>query len=63
MPDEELLAPAGRGKLSQPDVLRGQVERMLENPKAAAFTENFVGQWLSLRQIDATTPDSSSIPN
>ena len=29
---------------------------MLKHPKAAAFTENFVGQWLGLREIDATEP-------
>ena len=46
MPDEELLTLAEQGKLSQPDTLRRQVERMLKDPKAAAFTENFAGQWL-----------------
>src|SRR4029077_11501123 len=56
MPDEELLTLAERGKLSQPETLRSQVERMLKHPKAAAFTENFVGQWLGLREIDATEP-------
>jgi hypothetical protein len=29
---------------------------MLKSPKAAAFTENFVGQWLRLRDIDFTEP-------
>jgi mono/diheme cytochrome c family protein len=56
MPDEELLTLAEKGKLSQPETLRGQVERMLKHPKATAFTENFVGQWLALREIDATEP-------
>jgi mono/diheme cytochrome c family protein len=56
MPDEELLALAEKGKLSQPEVLRAQVERMLKHPKAVAFTENFVGQWLGLREIDFTEP-------
>ncbi len=56
MPDEELLTLAEQKKLSQPETLRQQVERMLKHPKAAAFTENFVGQWLSLRDIDATEP-------
>lgn len=56
MPDEELLALAEAGKLGVPDVLRGQVERMLASPKAAAFTKNFVGQWLGLRDIDFTEP-------
>src|SRR5439155_19131244 len=31
MPDEELLELAQQGKLSQPDVLRQQVERLLAN--------------------------------
>jgi hypothetical protein len=56
MPDDELLALAERGTLSDPDTLRRQVERMLRHEKAAAFTENFVGQWLGLREIDATEP-------
>ena len=29
---------------------------MLKHPKATAFTEDFVGQWLGLREIDATEP-------
>lgn len=62
MPDEELLALAEQGKLNRPDALRKQVERMLHDPKAAAFTENFVGQWLGLRAIDATTPDPMLYP-
>src|SRR5207249_2590744 len=49
-------------KLSQPDVLRQQVERLLESPKAVAFTENFVGQWLGLREIDATEPSHILYP-
>ncbi|HVV98703.1 MAG TPA: DUF1592 domain-containing protein [Planctomycetaceae bacterium] len=56
MPDDELLATAERHELSRPEVLRAQVERMLAHPKAAAFTENFTGQWLALREIDATEP-------
>ena len=62
MPDEELLTLAEQGKLNQPDTLRAQVERMLKDPKAAAFTENFVGQWLGLRNIDATAPDPTLYP-
>ncbi len=62
MPDEELFGLAARRQLSQPAVLRAQVERMLKSPKAVAFTENFAGQWLGLRQIDATTPDKKLYP-
>lgn len=62
MPDEELLALAERGTLHEPDELRQQVERMLRDRKASAFTENFAGQWLSLRSIDATMPDPMLYP-
>jgi mono/diheme cytochrome c family protein len=63
MPDEELLTLAEQRKLSQPDVLRKQVERMLADPKTAAFTENFVGQWLGLRDIDFTEPSHILYPD
>lgn len=62
MPDDELLELAEQNKLHEPQRLRDQVERMLRDPKAAAFTENFAGQWLSLRAIDATTPDQMLYP-
>jgi len=62
MPDEPLFQLAAAGKLHEPDVLRGQVERMLGDPKAKAFTTNFTGQWLSLRAIDATLPDRTLYP-
>jgi hypothetical protein len=62
MPDEELLTLAEQGKLGRPETLRAQVERMLRDPKAAAFTENFVGQWLGLREIDATMPSHILYP-
>lgn len=62
LPDEELLKKAAEGKLSNPEVLRGQVERMLGNEKARAFVQNFTGQWLDLRNIDATTPDMKLYP-
>lgn len=62
MPDEELLVLAEQKKLSEPATLRQQVERMLRDPKSSAFTENFVGQWLNLRNIDATVPDPTLYP-
>jgi hypothetical protein len=56
MPDDELLSLAEERTLSQPDTLHRQVERMLKDRKAEAFIENFVGQWLGLRDIDFTEP-------
>lgn len=62
LPDEELMRLAGEKKLSSPEVLRGQVERLLKDPKSAAFVEDFTGQWLDLRSMDATTPDAKMYP-
>ncbi len=57
LPDDELRRLADSGELRQPAVLRAQVERMLEDPRARRFTANFAGQWLDLRNINATSPD------
>jgi hypothetical protein len=62
MPDGELLRLAERGDLARADILHAQTERMLRDPKAAAFTENFVGQWLALRDIDFTEPSTILYP-
>jgi hypothetical protein len=62
MPDQELLAAARAGALTKPATLRTQVERMLNDPKAHRFTENFTGQWLDLRKINDTTPDPKLYP-
>jgi hypothetical protein len=56
-PDDELRRLADSGELRRPDVLRAQVERMLGDPRARRFTANFAGQWLDLRNINATSPD------
>lgn len=61
-PDPELLALAESGQLQEPEALRQQVERMLNSPKASAFTENFVGQWLGLRNIEFTEPNTYVYP-
>src|SRR5262249_22863037 len=62
LPDEELQRIAGSGTLRQPAILRAQVERLLNHPNAAGFVKNFLGQWLDLRLIDATTPDPKIYP-
>jgi hypothetical protein len=62
MPDEELLSLAEKGQLREPATLRTQVDRMLQSPRAAAFTVNFTGQWLRLREIDFTEPSGLLYP-
>jgi hypothetical protein len=61
-PDDELIRLAVAKKLSEPNVLRTQVERMLHDPRSRAFSENFTGQWLDLREIDFTEPDKTLYP-
>ena len=51
IPDDELLAVAERGELSDPSVLESQVRRMLADPRSQALVKNFAGQWLFLRNI------------
>ena len=57
LPDEELIDLGTREELSAPDVLSGQVDRMLADPKASRFMDDFVGQWLQMRDIESHNPD------
>ena len=63
MPDDRLRELADAGQLANPEVLRDQVERMLMDRRSAMFVENFVGQWLQLREIDFTNPDANLYPD
>ncbi|HET9272626.1 MAG TPA: DUF1592 domain-containing protein [Vicinamibacterales bacterium] len=63
MPDDELIALAARGELGRPATLDRQVRRMLASPKSEAFVRNFAGQWLFLRNLDASAPVQSVFPD
>ncbi|QDU93405.1 DUF1592 domain-containing protein [Lignipirellula cremea] len=62
MPDERLTDLAAAGKLRQPDVLQGEVERLLRDPKSERFVKDFLGQWLNLQKIAANDPDRKLYP-
>ena len=62
LPDDELLDLVERGALRQPGVLKQQVERMMADTRADGFIENFVGQWLYLRNLDGIYPDPAAFP-
>ena len=55
MPDDELLKQAEQGKLRDPAVLAGQVNRMLADPRSKRFAQNFVEQWLGLDRLNSVT--------
>ncbi|HEY7297001.1 MAG TPA: DUF1592 domain-containing protein [Xanthobacteraceae bacterium] len=63
MPDDELLAVAERGELSNASVLAREVRRMLADPRSKALVTNFAGQWLFLRNIERIQPDPAAFPN
>jgi hypothetical protein len=62
MPDEELSDCARKGILRHPEVLAGQVKRMLQDPKSTALADNFGGQWLETRRIETVAPDPARFP-
>jgi hypothetical protein len=63
MPDEELIDVAAAGQLSDQAVFDAQVERMLQNPKASTLVDNFAAQWLFLRNLQSSYPDTRTFPN
>lgn len=62
LPDDELLDLAESNRLRNSGVLEQQVQRMLVDPRSAAFIDNFVGQWLYLRNLDGIYPDPAAFP-
>jgi mono/diheme cytochrome c family protein len=60
MPDDELIALAGRGALRQN--LEAQVRRMVKDPKSQSFLHGFAEQWLTLRKLDLASPDPKQFP-
>ena len=62
LPDAELLDAVEHGSLKQPAQLEEQVHRMMADARADAFIENFVGQWLYLRNLDGIYPDPARFP-
>ncbi len=64
IPDEELLDAAEKGQLKDPDVLKAQIDRMVADPRSQAFVDNFVGQWLQLRNLESRVkPDFLLFPD
>ncbi len=57
MPDATLRQLAENGQLQKPRVLRKQTARMLKDPKAQRFIQDFTAQWLGLKDIELMRPD------
>lgn len=62
MPDATLFARAADETLLEDEVLRAEIRRMLDDPRANSLVEDFAGQWLSIRALDDTFKDTGSYP-
>lgn len=61
-PDARLMEVADSGALLAPATLGSEMTRMLGDPKAMAFAENFVAHWLSLGSLAAAQPNPMLFP-
>ena len=61
-PDEELLDLAEAGRLSEEKVIRKQVERMLDDPRAVDRSRQFITEWLDLGRLDSLRPNPERFP-
>jgi hypothetical protein len=62
-PDQELMALAEEGTLSEPEVLDAQVRRLLAAPQAERLGTRFAAQWLRLSDIEKVHPDALKYPD
>ena len=62
IPDEELLDAAVRGRLRDPVVLERQTHRMLADRRAVRWMNDFLGQWLQVRNLQTMVPDPLRFP-
>ena len=61
-PDQTLLTLAREGKLRDPNILKQQTDRLLDDSRSARFVEDFLDQWLDLHAIGDTTPSNHLYP-
>jgi Protein of unknown function (DUF1592)/Protein of unknown function (DUF1588)/Protein of unknown function (DUF1585)/Protein of unknown function (DUF1587)/Protein of unknown function (DUF1595) len=58
-PDITLRKLAEKGKVNSPEILREQIDRMLDHPNSSRFVEAFTDYWLDLRKVDDTSPSTT----
>lgn len=56
-PDAALTALADSGRLTEPDVLAAEIDRLLADPRSDAFIDGFLQSWLTLRDFGSMPPD------
>jgi hypothetical protein len=63
MPDDRLFALAATGALASDEGVAAEIDRELADPKGAAFTESFAGQWLGIRDLLAHQVEPTAYPD
>jgi hypothetical protein len=63
MPDEALFQAASQGQLVQSAGVATQVQRMLADPKAAAFSEVLATQWMQTVALRYAEPNATIFPS
>lgn len=61
-PDQALLDLAGKSQLHDPQVLAAQTRRLILDPKAWQFIEQFTEQWLELDRLQRVTVNRKHYP-
>ena len=62
LPDNRLIKLGRSGALKKRSVLQAEAKRMLSDPRADRFIDDFTNQWLDLDAIYATAPDKKLYP-
>jgi hypothetical protein len=62
MPDEPLTKLALNGELLEPNVIAGEVDRMLSDPRSLMFVRQFTEQWLHLDYVERVAVDREYYP-
>lgn len=62
IPDDELLIEAESGRLCQKQVLKAQIDRMLNDRRLKRFCDSFPSQWLQLERLISSIPNRDQYP-
>ena len=61
-PDARLQELAAAGRLSEPEVLRQETDRLIDDERFDRFVEGFTDQWLDLSKLRRDIPDGRLYP-
>jgi hypothetical protein len=61
-PDQGLINLAAAHRLNDPEVLAGEVHRMLRDPRSQTLVTNFAFQWLDIARIERIEPTPELYP-